>query len=136
MKIDIFYRKVLASDGVQVNICVIFVYSETFIHENSETIDTKHNVDSFNGMCGCQLLPGTFFPFSYYPYNVQICVQLQEMLETALSVTTVKCNVQTRLDTSGNDQLDTQLLYFIMCLLQSSTCFEQRRAHHQEVKLY
>jgi len=34
---------------------------------------------------------------------------------------------------SGNDQLDTQLLYFIICLLQSSTCFEQTRAHHQEV---
>ena len=35
-----------------------------------------------------------------------------------------------------NDQLDAQLLYFIIHLLQSSTCFEQRRAHHQEVKLY
>ena len=30
----------------------------------------------------------------------------------------------------------TQLLCFIICLLQSSTCFEQRFAHHQEVKLY
>ena len=35
-----------------------------------------------------------------------------------------------------NNQLDAQLLYFIIRLLQSSTCFEQRRAHHQEVKLY
>ena len=35
-----------------------------------------------------------------------------------------------------NDQLETQLFYFIIRLLQSSTCFEQRRAHHQEVKLY
>ena len=35
-----------------------------------------------------------------------------------------------------NDQLDAQFLYFIIRLLQSSTCFEQRRAHHQEVKLY
>ena len=35
-----------------------------------------------------------------------------------------------------NDQLDAQLLYFIIRLLQSSTCFEQRRAHHQEVKFY
>jgi len=35
-----------------------------------------------------------------------------------------------------NDQLDAQLLYFIACLLQSSTCFEQRRAHHHEVNLY
>ena len=32
-----------------------------------------------------------------------------------------------------NDQLDAQLLYFIIRLLQSSTCFEQRHAHHQEV---
>ena len=35
-----------------------------------------------------------------------------------------------------NDQLDAQFCYFIIRLLQSSTCFEQRRAHHQEVKLY
>ena len=27
----------------------------------------------------------------------------------------------------------TLFLYFVMCLLQSSTRFEQRRAHHQEV---
>jgi len=35
-----------------------------------------------------------------------------------------------------NDQLDVQFFYFIIRLLQSSTCFEQRRDHHQEVKLY
>ena len=35
-----------------------------------------------------------------------------------------------------NDQLGAQFFYFIIRLLQSSTCFEQRRAHHQEVKLY
>ena len=35
-----------------------------------------------------------------------------------------------------NDQLDGKFFYFIIRLLQSSTCFEQRRAHHQEVKLY
>ena len=35
-----------------------------------------------------------------------------------------------------NDQLDAQFFYFIIGLLQSSTCFEQRRAHQQEVKLY
>ena len=34
-----------------------------------------------------------------------------------------------------NDQLDAQFFYFIIRLLQSSTCFEQRRAHYQEVKL-
>jgi len=35
-----------------------------------------------------------------------------------------------------NDQLNAQLLYFIIRSLQSSTCFEQHHAHHQEVKLY
>ena len=35
-----------------------------------------------------------------------------------------------------NDQLDAQFFYFIIRLLQPSTCFEQRRAHHQDVKLY
>ena len=37
--------------------------------------------------------------------------------------------------TLANDQLDAQFVYFIMRLLRPSTCFEQRRAHHQ-VKLY
>ena len=36
----------------------------------------------------------------------------------------------------ANDQLEAQFLYFIIRLLESSTCFEQSRAHHQEVKLY
>ena len=35
-----------------------------------------------------------------------------------------------------NGQLDAQFFYIIIRLLQSSTCYEQRRAHHQEVKLY
>ena len=35
-----------------------------------------------------------------------------------------------------NNQHDAQLLYFIIRLLQSSTCSKQRRAHHQEVKFY
>ena len=35
-----------------------------------------------------------------------------------------------------NDQLEAQLFYFIIRLLQSSTCFELRNAHHQEVKFY
>jgi len=38
--------------------------------------------------------------------------------------------------TPVNDQLDAQLLYFIIRLLQSATCFEQLHAHHQDVKLY
>ena len=32
----------------------------------------------------------------------------------------------------ANDQLDAQFFYFIIRLLHSSTCFEQRGAHHQE----
>jgi len=35
-----------------------------------------------------------------------------------------------------NKQLVAQLLYFIICLLQPYTCFEQRRAHHQEEIFY
>jgi hypothetical protein len=34
-----------------------------------------------------------------------------------------------------NNQLDAQL-FFSICLLQFSTCFEQPRAHHQENQLY
>jgi hypothetical protein len=88
-----------------VNLRVIFVYSETFSNENSEIIDAKHSVVSFYGMCGCQLLPDAFFPGSYYPCNVQIsafryrkCVS-----EAALSVTPVKRNIRTSLDTSSGD---------------------------------
>ena len=36
----------------------------------------------------------------------------------------------------ANYQLEAQFLYFIIRLLQSSTCFKQRRAHRQEVKFY
>jgi len=35
-----------------------------------------------------------------------------------------------------NDHLDVQLFYFIIRLLQSSTCFEKRCTHHQELKLF
>jgi hypothetical protein len=34
-----------------------------------------------------------------------------------------------------NDQHDTQF-FFLVCLFQSATCFEQPRAHHQENQLY
>jgi len=44
--------------------------------------------------------------------------------------------LMTKIITLVNDQLDAQLLYFIIRLLQSPTCFQQRRAHHHEVKLY
>ena len=35
-----------------------------------------------------------------------------------------------------NDQLDAQFFYFIILLLQPSTCFELPRAHHQGVRFY
>jgi hypothetical protein len=35
-----------------------------------------------------------------------------------------------------NNQLDAQFFYFIIRLLQFSTCFDQSCAHHQEVKLH
>jgi hypothetical protein len=34
-----------------------------------------------------------------------------------------------------NDQLDAKF-FFLICLFQSSTCFQKPRAHHQENKLY
>ena len=77
-----------------------------------------------------------------------------QRMAAALQRTTQKCtservdqgiSVQFRIMTLGNfdvlltvhfsitlvnDQLDVQIFYFIIRLLQSSTCFEQRRAHH------
>ena len=53
---------------------------------------------------------------------IQLCFYV--LLTVHLSITLV------------NDQLDAQLFCFTIRLLQSSICFEQRRAHHQEVKLY
>jgi len=50
----------------------------------------------------------------------------------------LNCNVLLTVHLSitlANDQLDAQFLFTIL-FLQSPTCFEQRRAHHQEVKLY
>ena len=51
-------------------------------------------------------------------------VKFDVLLTVHLSVTLV------------NDQLEVQFFYFIIRLLESSTRFEQRRAHHQEVELY
>ena len=57
-------------------------------------------------------------------YLVNLGVDFDVLLTVHLSIILV------------NDQLDVQFFYFIMRLLQSSTCFEHRRSHHQEVKLY
>ena len=54
----------------------------------------------------------------------QFCTDFHVLLSVHLSINLL------------NDQLGAQLFYFIIRLLQSSTCFEQRRAHHQEVKFY
>ena len=35
-----------------------------------------------------------------------------------------------------NNQLGAQFFYFIIRVLQSTACFEERRAHHQEVIFY
>jgi hypothetical protein len=34
-----------------------------------------------------------------------------------------------------NDKLDAEF-FFLICLFQSSTCFEQPRAHHQEINFF
>ena len=58
------------------------------------------------------------------PKQLPVIINFNVLLTVHLSITLV------------NDQLDAQFFYFITRLLQSPTCFEQRRAHHQEVKLY
>ena len=58
-----------------------------------------------------------------FAYQTDI-MDLDVLLTVHLSITLV------------NDQLDAQFFYFIIYLLQSPACFEQRLAHHQEVKLY
>jgi hypothetical protein len=49
----------------------------------------------------------------------------------------ILCSVDraSRYNSMVNGQFEAQF-FFLICLLQSSTCFEQPRAHHQENKLY
>ena len=66
-------------------------------------------------------------------------VKLTTAVKTLVNAAVLNVNVLLTVHlgiTLLNDQLDAQLLYFIIRLLQSSTCFQQRHAHHQEVKLY
>ena len=65
-----------------------------------------------------------FSQFCERAQKKMLCTSFDILLTVYLSITLV------------NDQLDAQFFYFIIRLLQSSTCFEQRRAHQQEVKLY
>ena len=59
------------------------------------------------------------------------------VLDVSSSIKTLFLSVgKLLLATLVNDQLDAQFFYLIIRLLQSSTCFEQRRVHHQDVKLY
>ena len=60
-----------------------------------------------------------------------ICIESEDDARESKYVASI--NTKTTLE---NDQLDAKFFYFIIRLLQSSACFEQRRAHHQEVKLY
>ena len=57
------------------------------------------------------------------------------ILELSLQIFEKYSNIKIKENPLVNGQLDAQFFYFIIRLLQSSTCFEQRRAHHQEVKL-
>ena len=66
--------------------------------------------------------------------NAQVERELSPNLP--LTVTPMQCRNMWGGGTLVNDQLDAQFFYFIIRLLKSSTCFEQRRAHHQEVRLY
>ena len=58
---------------------------------------------------------------------VHICTEIRDLWN---------CIFDLRFVNLVNDQLDARFFYFIMRLLQSSTCFEQRRAHHQEGEFY
>ena len=60
---------------------------------------------------------------------------LEEKETKIIDFTHKKFCTSENISTLPNDQLDAQFFYFIIRLLQSSTCFEQRRAHHQEVQL-
>jgi len=53
-----------------------------------------------------------------------------------LCSTQIEGRKQSNRITLVNDQLDAQFFYFIIRLFQFSTCFEQRSARHQEVRLY
>ena len=69
------------------------------------------------------------------------CLAWKGRFSLGITAGIIQCNFDVLLTVSlsvtlANDQLDAQFVYFIVRLLQSSTCFEQRRAHRQEVKLY
>ena len=57
------------------------------------------------------------------------------ILELSLQIFEKYSNIKINENPLVNGQLDAQFFYFIIRVLQSSTCFEERRAHHQEVKL-
>jgi len=72
-------------------------------------------------------------------FNRYVCFVLQYQIIYMTKLTEKCFNVLLTVPLSTtlvNDQLDAQLHYFIIGLLQFSTCFEQRRAHRQEFKLY
>ena len=82
-----------------------------------------------------------YFPIFQFPYLfLTFFLSFVPFILLYMSVTSFCCfDVLLSMHLSinlANDQHDAQFLYFIMRLLQSSVCFEQRLAHHQEVKFY
>ena len=71
--------------------------------------------------------------FNELEYPCERCTLTMTVVEITLKFNNLKSKFSKNL---VNDQLDAQFFYFIIPLLQSSTYFEQRRAHHQEVKFY
>ena len=64
------------------------------------------------------------------------CIHDNISLNSSQNDNCFRQNQNTHFLNLANDHLDAQFLYYIIRLLQSSACFEQRRAHHQEVKMY
>jgi len=71
------------------------------------------------------------FVTAFFSLSSKISTLTGYQLQSADVLLTVHLRI-----TLVNDQIDARFFYIIIRLLQSSTCFEQRRAHHQEVKLY
>ena len=71
--------------------------------------------------------------------TVRVYTELKTYRLTRLKTSALDADVLLTMHLSTtlvNDQPDAQFFYFIIRLLQSSTFFEQRHAHHEEVKLY
>ena len=80
-----------------------------------------------------------FAQVRFFPSGAEFkneCNPISDCLHISISWLVIKLIINLIRQTLVNNQLDAKSFYIIISLLQSSTCFEQRRAHHQEVKLY